>query len=512
MTKSYQNALSIIINQCSSLQVTCPTPSDLTFNRFPIDLLKELTDKYPVEDIYLLSPLQEGILFHVLYADNASSANFTQLCYSIRAEINLRHFRTSLVTLVKKYAILRTFFSNDGLGRYYQIVLDEPRLNFEYYDISGLENEELVNFVERLKHNDRETLFDLFSKYPIRFKLVKTSADEYELIWSYHHILMDGWCIGILIKDFFSIYQSLADNRQKIEINAAPKYSDYIKWIQSWDDSKARDYWVRHLAGYKPVSVIPKIFHQATPLGEVISGLLNFRSTRRSSTKYNCRLRERMSTLNSFFLTIWGILLAKGIDSNDVVVGTIFSGRSPEVANIERMVGLFINSVPFRVRYNQNTSFSELLVTVQNQVLNHEQYQFYPLAEIQREGGQKKTLFDHVFVFENYPDLHEDVGLNIDESTKVTIDRFELSRFEVYEPNPYDFSILIIPKKELIVKFLFNSALCDDAGIDNIWKLFNEIVEHALKDTSILVSNMDVQRTLLMTDSDLHLSREGFNF
>ncbi len=459
-----------------------------------------------IQDIYPLTPMQEGMLFHAL-ADSASSAYFEQMSYRLHGELDIEIVKKSLTQLFKRYDILRTAFIHEGLERPMQVVLKERECGFFYQDIANLQGDDAKEtFVRELKEKDRLQHFNLSRDVLMRVAVLKLREKEYEFTWSNHHILMDGWCIGILISDFFEIYNSYLDNRPWRLPEVKP-YRNYILWLEKQDRKESKNYWKKYLEGYEETASIPTL-KPANPLEEEEYRVNNVPLILKTgeSEKLNQLMAAYHVTLNTIVQTLWGILLGRYVGRQDVVFGSVVSGRPPEVAGVESMVGLFVNTIPVRVAYDdqKDITFSQLLKRTQENALAGEPYHYHPLAEIQSETALKQQLLDHLLVFENFPvaDQIDDVAAREEEKGPGV--SFQISATDVFEQTNYNFDLVIIPGKQLRLKFAFNECVYDVPFIERMagyfYHLVRQVMDEPEKKTHRLVLITDEEKKQLVTE------------
>ena len=207
----------------------------------------QMLTKDNIKDLCECSPLQKGILFHALDQPK-NPAYFQQISFSIRGSLSLPSVKTALKKLIQKYESLRTVFSYQDFKEPIQIILKETELSFRSIDCSHLTESESSQQLQTVLKDDREQGFDLTRGPLIRFFLFRLKAEHYVMVWSFHHILMDGWCLGILLNDWLDFYQQSLD--QQLEpVRPAPSYRRYIEWMKKQDQKKALNYWRQYLDG-----------------------------------------------------------------------------------------------------------------------------------------------------------------------------------------------------------------------------------------------------------------------
>ncbi|WP_235016458.1 condensation domain-containing protein, partial [Aquimarina sp. AU474] len=205
--QSYASHLESIISYCLSYEGVSLTPSDLSYKGLSISALDDLASRYAIADVYPLSPMQEGMLFHWLL-DNDSDHYFNQVSYGVVGDLDITLFEKSYDALISRYDILRTIFLHEGYDVNLQVVLKEQKRAFEYRDVrEEVLSSDRSSVVKKYVALDRSNKFDLTSDALMRVGVYHLGDKDYEIIWSFHHILMDGWCMSILVQDFNSFYQ-----------------------------------------------------------------------------------------------------------------------------------------------------------------------------------------------------------------------------------------------------------------------------------------------------------------
>ncbi|MDQ1350459.1 MAG: Non-ribosomal peptide synthetase [Acidobacteriota bacterium] len=497
-----------LIEYCSRKERREFTPSDFTYKGLPIGVVDELCNRFAVEDIYTLSPMQEGMLFHALI-DEHSSSYFEQTSYRLRMELDIDVFKRSLNKLLSRHDILRTVFVFKGVDRLIQVVLKQREIDFYYENIGHIEGEDAKKiFIKEFKTRDRRKGFNLNHDALMRVSVLKVGNGEYEVIWSFHHILMDGWCIGILNKEFFEIYNGMIEGR-KVELPAIRPYRDYIRWLEQRDRDTARMYWKEYLAYYEENSGVPRLLSSKNKgtdyRDEHLELLLEIEETDRLK-----RIGERRGvTLNVIMQVIWGILLGRYNGKEDVVFGSVVSGRPPEIEGIESMVGLFINTVPVRVRYGGDMEFGDLLEKFQQSSLNCEPHHYYPLADIQAESSLKQNLIDHIYIFENYPiseqfEAFEVLGTGGRKNGAAP--GFRVSNVDVWEQTNYDFNVVLGAADRLMIRFDYNGNIFEREFITKIGTYIIQIVRQVIENEDKKINEIEI-----MMDEEKQQILYGFN-
>jgi len=468
---SYQKNLVALITELSVIKENQLTPSDLTFKGLGIDDLARINKDNTLEDVYKLSPLQQGIYYHWL-SDKSTSMYFVLMSYRVKSsDLDVQSIHESYDKLVSRHGVLRTSFTYDLNDQPLQIVRKTVPSNFSYKKMP--EGIEAHDYVEEVKLKDREKGFDLEAPSQMRLQVLDLGDEQYEFIWSFHHILADGWCMSVLIKDYNQILNAV---HQKSPLNL-PKplpYSNYIKWLDKVNTNDSIAYWKGYLEGYSHVAEVPF---------KIVSDEDIYVESKESVTidgdlyaNLNKLCGQIGVTQNTFIQAVWGYLLSRYNNIQDVVFGSVVSGRPGDLEGVEEMIGLFINTIPVRVRYDDGATPLDLLRQIQEEAISNKAHHYLNLSEVQSRSEVGMNLIDHIMVFENYPVqnmIKEDME-NLGQQGQELI----MESIEAFEQTNYDFNITMLPSSSsLIVEFKYNSNKYDVQRIKNITNHVFNLVE-----------------------------------
>ncbi|MGW2386967.1 amino acid adenylation domain-containing protein [Streptomyces sp. NPDC001658] len=358
-----------------------------------------------LQDILPLAPLQEGLLFHSVYDEQAPDVYLVQQAIDLEGDLDTAALGAACRTLLRRHANLRAAFRYQGLKRPVQLIPHQVELDWQETDLSHLPEPERTATADRLLEEDRLRRFDLGRPPLMRFTLMRLGARRYRFVLTNHHILLDGWSRPMLVRELLALYRTKGDD------SALPRvrpFRDYLQWLAAQDRDTAVAAWREALAGLDgPTLVAPKDAER-TP---VVPGRLETALDAADHAALVALARERSLTLNSLVQGAWAVVLGGLTGRDDVVFGTTVSGRPPEIAGIETMVGLFINTLPVRMRLRPDEAFVDAVRRVQDEQTRLQAHQQLGLAEVQRLAGAGE-LFDTTMVFENYP---VDIGAERDE-------------------------------------------------------------------------------------------------
>ncbi|MBF0210830.1 MAG: amino acid adenylation domain-containing protein [Desulfamplus sp.] len=485
-----------IIDHCSSRKIQELTPSDFTWKELSLPqfgtLLKEnRLAPTEIQDIYPLTPMQENMLFHRLYSKD--SAYFEQFSFSLNGQLNLQWFEMAWNIVTLRHDILRTNFIYKGVPRPLQVVKRSGSIDWHYEDISTSENPGAK--IENYKIDERQKGFELDRDILMRMNIFKIGATSYAAIWSYHHILMDGWCLGLLIQDVQLAYMDLSRGK-KPQFTPAPQYREYISWLEEKaDHDVSLSYWSDYLEGFTPITSLPRDLSGDIKGGSDIQSLYSFGLNSDLSQQLSKIAKERQITINTLVQSIWGLLLAEANGVSDVVFGAAVSGRPASVPNVESIVGLFLNSVPVRVKLPDTTPFGDIIRNLQSESLAGEPHHFISLASIQSACGLEAQLLDHVLIFQNYP-----LGDELEELQKEFDVGFKFSDLEAMEQTNYDLSVEIYPMPNIHFDLRYNSDVYSTDKISSVSKDITILFEAVAKNPDMSVREL---RGLLTSSDEL---------
>ncbi|MFP7234280.1 amino acid adenylation domain-containing protein [Bacillus subtilis] len=441
-----------------------------------------------IQDIYPLSHMQEGMLFHSLI-DVSSKAYVEQTSFSITGNLCIDSFQKSLNLLVSRHDIFRTIFIKEvpDLTGPQQVVLSNREFTVYREDFSHLADHEQQALIDAFMTKDREKGFDLQKDPLMRLALFDRGNSQYTCVWTHHHIIMDGWCLGIILKEFFSMYDSLKNNSPVRLGNTVP-YSRYIEWLGEQDQEETAAYWSEYLKEYGNTASIPRIKDRPAD-GDYKAAQVSFSLAPEMVEKLTEAAKNWGVTLNTLFMSMWGVLLHRYNAADDAVFGSVISGRPSAIDGIESMVGLFINTVPVRIRSAEGMTFSSLVKAVQEDILASEQHGYYPLYEIQNHSPLKQGLIDHIFVFENYPvQLHQALSMESENDESA----LKLGDISMSEQTNYDFNIVIVPGESFYIKFSYNAAVYEREEMLRIQGHLKQTLDCILANPDIAVSDINI--------------------
>lgn len=430
-------------------------------------------DRKDVADILELTPMQQGMIFHYMY-DFESEQYFEQLSLNVTGMVKYEEIKKAWNFVAENNEILRTVFRWDKLEKPIQIILKQKEIPIRQHDISKSNIERRKKLLEDIRQKDKEEGIDLQIE-PFRVTLCKLEEEEYEMIISNHHILYDGWSNGILLKEFVEAYTDLLEHRQP-QRKTKTRFKDFVNWVHQQNPNMQKKYWVNYLSG----------FYNKTTLSNKIIKDNELSDTRKYSWTLSDEIikklgdftKEKKVRLAVLLYCAWGILLQKYNDIEDVIFGTTVSGRNAKIKGIEDMVGLFINTLPLRIKGEANDKAQDVIERIESMLQQREEYECTPLAEIQKASSiaGNEGIFDTLFIIENYP---------LDKMLEGKNSKIQINSYVTKEATNYDLTVGVKVFDKVQIDFCYQEKKFHREEIKTLAKYFEntlrEILEHPSK-------------------------------
>ncbi|MES2295468.1 MAG: amino acid adenylation domain-containing protein [Pseudomonadota bacterium] len=431
-----------------------------------------------VEDIYPLTPVQHGMLFHTLM-DPRAGVYIEQLVCTIGSTLDVSAFERALQLLVERHAVLRSAFVWEKLKAPLQVVQRQLRVALTHLDLRGPDAEQaLAQFLER----DLRQGFDLAKAPALRFSLVRVDETSYRFVWSAHHILYDGWSFAQLIAELLDAYSAFKANRAPKLAPVRP-FRDYIAWLKRQDMAQAETYWRAALANVTAPTPLSLDRPDAARNGcEELHWALD---AERSARLYAWS-RQHGVTMNTIVQGVWAILLGCYSQQDEVLFGITVAGRPSDIVGVETMVGLFINTLPLRVKVDGAERFSNWLLGLQSQNMELRQFEYAPLTQIQSWSAMPNgvPMFDSLVVFENFP---------VDASVRASDQVLPISDIRGVEQTNYALTLVAVMGQSLEVKFIYDRRRFDEATVARMAAHFDSVMSAVLADPAACVGALPLQ-------------------
>ena len=351
-----------------------------------------------LEDVLPLSPLQQGLLFHAQYDEQGPDFYTMQFVFEIEGTLDAEALRAACAAALRRHANLRAGFRYRKNGDPVQVIPREVKVDWTDTDLSALPAASQEAELARLLAADRARRVDPRRPPLLRFTLFHLGGQRYRFLLTNHHILLDGWSRAVLIGELFELYGSHGD---AAGLRPVTPYREYLSWLSRQDHSAAAAAWRQVIDGVDEPTLLAAA--PASPRQPVAARHARFELPAKPAAALAGWAAKHAFTINTVVQAAWAIVLGQLTGRDDVVFGGTVSGRPPEIPGIESMVGLFINTLPVRVRLDPAEPLGALLARLQDQQAALMDYPYLGLAEIQRLTPVTGELFDTLVVFENYP-------------------------------------------------------------------------------------------------------------
>ncbi|HET6976586.1 MAG TPA: amino acid adenylation domain-containing protein [Pyrinomonadaceae bacterium] len=422
-----------------------------------------------VKDFYPLSPMQEGMLFHSLM-DSGSGVYVKQVTYALNGELNIPALEQAWQDAVDRFAILRTFFVWEDLKNPVQVVQANVKVTLHREDWSNVPEAEVEQRVKEYAEADRVRGFDISQPPLMRMALISLDKEHHRLVWTWHHILIDGWSEGLLDRAVFELFSAHCTGR-KPQLARSRPFRDYIRWIQQQELPKTEAFWRRTLQGFTRPSTLARSLstngHAAYQRKRVLV-------SEATTTALNAFVRKHHLTLSTLLKSVWSLILAKHCNQDDVVFGSVVSGRPPDLEGVENIIGMFVNTLPVRIRIARDQTLLSWLSDVQTQQAETLQYEHSPLQQIQKWSDVPRglPLFESLMSFD-MSQLETSDTTRTEEKVNIKID---VGSGGLQISNPL--SILVQTGAQLFIGMSYDPRLFADDTIDQLLTDFNRLIEN----------------------------------
>ena len=419
-----------------------------------------------IEDIFPLTALQKGILFQVMNAPE-SGIYGTQQTYALGGDLSVPAFKQAFQKVIDRYQVLRSSCGFGPDGEPFMVVYRQARLPWEELDWRGMPVAEQRQKLKELMKADRLRGLDLAQEPLMRSVLIRLTDERYQLIWSAHLMILDGWSMAVMVGEVLAFYDAFYQG-QSLEIENPVPYGDYIDWLKQQDSGLAETYWRKALQGFTtPTSFGHDRVAQSAP-GEEATHDVELVLKESSVNILQAFVRKHHVTLNTLIQGAWAMHLSRRSGNDDVLFGCVVSGRQADFPGIESMVGLFINTLPLRVQVAPDLPLTSWLKSLQAQQNAIRQYESTPLVDIQRwsDVPRGQALFESVLIFQNVPASEL---TNRDRKLRVL-------DFAILERNNYPLALLVVAGAELSIRMVYDSRLFSDATMTQTVNQFHQLL------------------------------------
>jgi len=441
------------------------------------------------EKVYSLSPLQEGILYHCII-DRDARDYVVQYVYDFAGLLHEELIEPALCLLARKHNILRASIVSENISEPKCIILKHKRIEYHTIDLRHQSRQQQTREIKSISDAERSRGFDLQKDSLLRIKNIALNDNDHIFVWSFHHIIMDGWCSDLVFNDFLEFYRELKEGKDSGDISqeiddqryTCADYSEYINWLNNKDKNSGIAYWKDLLQGYNgSAEITPLTSHWETGSQTKIR---NRKFPDQLSEKTISLAKKMHVTLNTVFEAAWGVILQRYNNTSDVVYGKVVSGRNAPIKGIDQIVGLFINTIPVRVRTDDDTTIALLFDATQNQALDSLENDFCSLSEIQAATNHNAQLTKTLLTFQNY---------SVD-GTKETADYgFEVKLIDYSEQTSYPISVTVFVCDGIIhLDMEYNVHSYTEYEIDKLGDCLANVVEQFSIDPDKKVNEIEI--------------------
>ncbi|HXD30195.1 MAG TPA: amino acid adenylation domain-containing protein [Pyrinomonadaceae bacterium] len=441
-----------------------------------------------IEDIYELSPMQLGMLFQSMLAPD-SGVFVEQQAMRLAGAVVPAHFERVWQGVVDRTPVLRTSFHWGDLEKPVQVIHRQVPIKIERLDWRRIPASATRNQMARYLRDERSRGFDLGEAPLMRIALVQSSGAESWFVWHFHHLLLDGWSGQLLLQEVVDQYLALSSGKTYVS-PVRPPFRDYIAWLQSQNEAEAEAFWRAELRGFSVPTTIG-IGRTRTTVGlEGNDGEWAFTLSEQDSQILRTFAKTHRITLNTLVQGAWGLLLSQYSGESDVVFGVVVSGRPPELPGVEAMIGLFINTLPARVRIINEQSVVTWLQRLQTHQMGLARFQYASSLQVQQwsEVPNGTRLYDTLVVFENFPTAAKQGAQSPETEEPLYSGRTDVA-----------ITLVVVPGTQIRMKLLYDHRRFEEREIEQLALHLSELIRKLAVNEENLLGNVS-----LLTNAQRH--------
>ncbi|MFD4431721.1 amino acid adenylation domain-containing protein, partial [Nocardia sp. NPDC058497] len=481
-------ALEAVARHANSADAGGHTPSDFALVRSTQGDIDVWEKRYPeLTQVWPLAALQAGLFFHARLAASSVDVYTAQAVLTLTGRVDATRLRAAAQALLDRHETLRTAFVTDHDGNAVQIVLDHAQVAWTEHDRT--ETGEFADLVEA----DRNARFDLAAPPLIRFTLIQIAENEWRFVVSNHHILLDGWSTPLVMRDLLALYALHGDTSA---LPAVRSYRHFLEWVAQQDHSVSVAAWSDALRGVTEPTLLAR--PDASREIAALSDEYLFDLDEPTTARLVALAADLGVTPNTVLQVAWSIVLGRMTGRDDVLFGTTVSGRPAQLSGVESMVGLFINTVPVRVRFDAAESVREVLTRTQGEQADLLDHHYVGLAEIQSAAGIG-GLFDSLVVFESYPVDAEGI-----KAQAADIDGMAVTGLDAADATHYPLSLIAQLDTQLRIRAGYLSDLFDAATVRRIAERLIRVLTAITTEPGVAVGDIELldaaERELVVRD------------
>lgn len=418
-----------------------------------------------VEAVYPLTPAQAGILFHVVY-ENSPSLYVQQYSVALEGPIDPMLLKRAWDLVIGRHQAMRALFIWEGRERPLQIIRSSVEPEWIVEDWRATAAGQQAEALDAFLTEDRQRGFRLDQAPLMRFGLFRLTDRRYRFVWSHHHLILDGWSLGLVMKEVIECYTSLQDDTP-VALPPPARFGSFIEWLEDRNESDREDvFWRRYLDGFDRTNLLPHL------------GIGRHERWARSQAEISHPIAEELRvvvedfgrrhalTLSTVMRAAWALVLSRYTGDDDVVFGSTFSGRPTTLPGSLDTVGLFLNTLPVRIRIDAENRIEDWLQRIQQDQATMTDFESNPLAEVKRHAAidPDQELFESLLVIENIPDPGQMSG------------PFDQSDARYHQQSNYPLVALVMPGHEFRVVCLYDDERFTPAFVTNLLRHFEAVI------------------------------------
>ncbi len=464
---AFLEALELVVDHCLATQQGRFTPSDFPLATMDTTQLRQwhIEQQQGIEDVYPATGMQQGLLFHSLL-QRGRYVTQTRLTFG---PLQVQTFKQAWQKVCQRHVIFRTGFVGLDSHQPHQVVFRNVQLPWQEYDLSAMPATNVQARIEAIGLADKQQGFELTQAPLMRMSICRLPGEHYQLLWSYHHALVDGWSVPLIFAEVAQCYSAL-QRGEDVQLSSVYSYRDYVAWLGQQSRSEAQSYWREQLASVEQVTPVPLAVNRQVH-GQIID------TSQSHQLILDCATTQALQelaakakvTFNVLLQAAWGLLLAKYNDNHIVTFGTTTSGRPAQLNGVEHMIGLFINTLPSVIAIDNDLSLALWLEKIHRQLVANELYSYLPLSDIQRLGDLKGSLFDSLLIFENYPVAMNETSTNREEA-------LALLAVESVEGTNYGLTLIARKTEQLEIVFEVAEGLLSRSAIAQVSRHLQQLL------------------------------------
>ena len=465
-----------------------PTPADFAARVLTLDALDYILARHgwqaaEIEDVLPPTPMQRGLLVETL-ADRGKRAYVVQMAFTVAGPLDPDRFERAWCAVARRHWMLRAAMLHEGLPQPVLAILRNRRTEFCRTDLRGFDDPVQRQAIAEACRRDRDRGFDFEREALLRFAVFRLAEARWRIVWSYHHALLDGWSLGIVLRDFGNAYTGLAGGGETV-LPPAPSPVKLARWLETRDEAAALALWREHLAACDSATFLPGAARPDDDERDDLAELV-FELPAATTAGLRANATRAGATLSTISQAAWGVVLGRYNRSDEVVFGAVVSGRAPDLEGGEETVAALINAVPVRVRLRADDSIDQLVRRLQQDILTTESAQHLPLSEILAASPFGRELISHVVVVENYP-------LDAQVAAAPLGDELTIEDIEVRDRTHYDFALILVPGERLRLVHEFNPRIHRRSQIERSAAHLRAALTAFAGDPTRLIGDIDIR-------------------